>query len=347
MQRLVALLAVSIAALGGGAVQAADYNMRGSLPMDWGFEGADPVGFEAGLRYWYSMGAQTVSYSGGDFTSNDTSHILEKYMLIEDFSTNSYAKTYAGFASIISGDYSTPIDSGAITDGRIMYFVGDFGWMPLALGGEGSSIGAGALFGYQYWNDSPSTGFTNFIDPDSVSWDASTGDPVFSVDSDTQNLTIHAARLGVTAQGDLGPVSISAEAAAIPYASVNGTLGANATSIDGTGACTPPAGNCAAYAASATFVDGHAFGATAEVMAGVTVFNDWNLRFGGRAWYLWGVADATVTVAEITDATESDPVGNPGVFDEPGTVTIQNVFEVTDIFTIARMGALVELSKSF
>ncbi|MEX0627778.1 MAG: hypothetical protein WEB63_08480 [Cucumibacter sp.] len=350
MQRLVALLAVSIAAFGGLSLRAAaaDYmqGMRGGLPAEWGFDGADPVGFEAGLRYWYSMGTQAISYSGGDFSSEDTSHILEKYFLIEDFSTDSYAKVYAGFASLISGSYSTPVDTGPITDGHIYYFVGDFGWMPFTLGGEGGAgVGAGGLFGYMYWNDSPSTGYTNFVDPDSVSWTTAGPDPIFGVDSDTQNLQIHALRLGASASGNLGPVSINAEVAAIPYAWVNGSLGSDAGFYDDP--CSPPAADCGLYSASATTLDGHAFGATAEVMAGMSVFNDWNLRVGGRAWYLMGVANATITTVEITDASESDPIGAPGVYDVPGTATIQDIFDVTDVFTLLRLGALVELSKSF
>ena len=352
MQRLVALLAVSVAAFSGLTLQAhaADYGsgLRGSFPTDWGYNNApDPIGFQAGLRYWYSLGTQAVSYGGDDFESSDTSHILEKFMRIDDYSTDTYAKVYTGFAGLITGDYSTPTESGAITDGHVMYFVGDLGWTPLALGSgaNGDGFAAGGMLGYMYWNDSPSTGYTNFVDPDSVSWTTTGPDPIFGLDSDTQNLTIHALRLGVSASGNIGRFSIDAEAAIIPYAWVDGTLGADAGYYDDP--CTPPAADCGLYSASATTVHGHAVGATAEVMAGMTVFNDWNLRFGGRAWYLTGVAEATITTAEITDASESDPIGAPSVYDLPGTMTLQDVFTVTDVFSVLRFGALVELSKTF
>lgn len=350
MQRLVALLAVSVASLAGLSLQAnaADYNLRGTLP-GWGFENdTDPVGFEAGLRYWFSLGTQAVEFNGDTFDSSDTSQIVEKYLRIDDYSTDTYIKTYAGFAPVISGTYSTPEESGSLTDGHVYYYVGDFGWTPFTFGegGDGNGIGVGGLLGYMYWNDSPSTGYTNFLEPDTVSWTTAGPDPVFNVDSDTQNLTIHALRLGKTANGTLGPFAITAEAAAIPYAWINGTLGAD-TDIIGDPCVINPDPTCELYRSSATTIDGHGFGATAEIMAGMNVLNDWNLRFGARAWYLMGVGKATITTAEITDASESDPIGNPGVYDVPGTLTVQNWFYQTDVFSITRVGLLAELSKSF
>lgn len=352
MQRLVAILAVSAAALGAQSlpVAAADYNagLRGSYPMNWGFSNpVDPVGFEAGIRYWYALGTQSFDAGGyGVFSSSDTAHILEKYFKIEDYSTETYVKAYAGFAGLIDGTYSTPTEGGTLTDGHIYYFVGDFGWMPWALGQDDSAFSLGGLGGYMYWNDSPDTGYTNFFDPDSVTWDPADGSPIIGVgDSVSQDLTIHAIRLGLTASGEMGPLSIDAEAAAIPYAWVNGSLGANNGFNDSP--CDPPAGNCGLYSASATTIDGHAFGATAEITAGMTVLNDWNLKVGGRAWYLAGVGNAAITVAEIIDATDDNTNTVYGEDGEEGTVSVYELFDSNGVFSVMRFGGLIELSKSF
>ena len=112
---LPSLLALSAAMLFAAPAIAADFNdfsgdsgdqgdssaLRSGYPTepgDWAGLGDkdDPVTFEFGMRYWYSMGSVSASSSGTSIASTDTSHIGELHLRIDDDSTNTYAKAIAG-----------------------------------------------------------------------------------------------------------------------------------------------------------------------------------------------------------------------------------------------------------
>jgi hypothetical protein len=204
-----------------------DERLRGSYfeePKDWsGFgDEEDALDFEIGLRYWYSWGAQSFAVDGSSIDTNDQSHIGELFLRIDDAATRSYVRGIAGYSIAISGDYSTPLDSGSITGGRIGYAGADFGWYAA---GDGDS-GIGFLAGYQYWNDSPRTDRDNYAlveSADDVSYNEDTGDWSVGADGVERDITIHALRLGVTGRAEIADVfDVTGEVAAIPYASISG-----------------------------------------------------------------------------------------------------------------------------
>lgn len=338
---------------------AADYPLRPSYPENWESSEANPLRYEVGLRYWYSRGGQDATFPSGFgdtiLSVRDTAHIGELYGRIDDISTQTYLKAYGGLAFASSGNFTleqpgfAPVDTALGGAGRVGYAVGDFAWLPFGNTDEGFALGG--LVGYQYWNDSPDMGRGNFavVDgPEDISW--TPGSPNYTIggDSEVDNLDIHALRLGVTAQVDVNDMfDIRAEAVAIPYAWVSGTLGPHEVpTIVYPGA--------RAYKASATSLTGTGYGAAGELMVGIHPTENLTLRLGGRAWYVGGTLDATYTQATITDPvdTPTDP-DNDGIFTQDGvydvgpTLSLQDFIFQSQFAQVFRYGALFELTGSF
>ncbi|WP_029042457.1 hypothetical protein [Cucumibacter marinus] len=343
---LLVSLAVSALLAGTGVhgAFAADWDnmMRGGFTDEWDTPtgGIDPLEFEAGMRYWYAMGRQAIGTGAGDFTSEDTAHIPELFVRIDDASTDSYLKFTAGYAAAINGEYDSPYDTDTFTGGNIGYVVADFGYG--VLGDNSGGTRFGPLIGYQYWNDSPDNGRAGYAVVDGITWPTSQPEPIVPFDSSEQNLDIHALRLGVSGKAELGRFSIEGEVAAIPYASISGTLGGG--SDGGPFACTPPAGDCSMYLTTPVEFDGRGYGATAEVMLGAEIAHGWNIKAGGRAWYMLGVGEGSYGTVEVTDSQDLD--ADPD-YETPGTAAQQTYVGDLTGFELFRFGGMVELSYSF
>ena len=279
---------------------AADYpdGMRGSYDWSDPTEHEDDVGFEVGLRYVYSLGSHTYSVGNQTGTSDDTSHILEGHLRIDDYTTDTFLRGTGGYAIAINGSYDNGY--GTISDGTIAYSVFDLGqyWV----GGKDEDYGLGGFVGYQYIGDNPDIGRANFTtatSADDVTW--STTEPYWAVpyDSEPNSVDIHALRLGLTATADLGDIAdVSLDLAAIPYANISGTLGAFGTPTTSYNGVTR-------IQSSATTLEGWGYGAEAQLMFGLKPVENVAIRFGGRAQYLEGTYDATHSIASITDQADS------------------------------------------
>ncbi|UJW85598.1 hypothetical protein [Devosia sp. SL43] len=346
LQGAVAILAVLVAV----PALAADYPpLRPAYPDDWESSEANPLRYEVGLRYWYSLGGQDVTFPSafGDtiLGVRDTTHIGELYGRIDDLSTQSYVKVYGGLGFASSGTYDLQqpfmpdVNTSLGGAGRVGYVVGDFGWLPFGNMEEGFAIGG--LVGYQYWNDSPDIGRGNFAvvdDSSDIAW--TPGSPTYSIggDSERDNLDIHALRLGLSAQVDINDMfDIRAEVAAIPYAWVTGTFGPHEVP-------NIPFPGGTAYKASATSVSGTGYGASGELMVGVHPTENLTLRIGGRAWYVGGTLDATYTQANITDPIDADA---DGIYETGPSLSLQDYIFTSQFAQVFRYGALFELTGRF
>lgn len=274
MYRLVPSLAAACAALIAAApALAADYPeaLRGSYVSGWedeGGEGLEPIGFEAGLRYWYSKGGQNLSLPSGQYSSRDTTQILEGHIRIDDYSTDTYLKGAAGMGALIDGNYTAAGQGTNLTmhGGKIVYGGADLGYTPWGT----DNLRFGGFVGYQYWNDSPDMGRANFYPKEG------------GANSELNNFGVHALRLGITAHADLtDQVDLNVEAAVIPYAYVEGTYGAFYDSPFTYGGTNYQQG-------SAGKITGALYGATAEAMLGFHPTDNITMRVGGRAWYVEG-----------------------------------------------------------
>ena len=311
-------------------------------PKDWTAlgDGADPLTFEWGLRYWYSMGSQTVSNYAGDFDATDTSHSLEGHLRINDAFTNTYAKGVAGYAFSMSGDYDDPFGSGSILDGQLGYAGADLGYNLLS----GQGAGFGPFAGYLYWNNSPRTTRGNFTTANSsadIGFDSGTGETFVPIDSVDNRIDVHALRLGVQGKADFGMFDITAEAAVVPYAKVGGIIGA-----DSVATTYHLSGNIASIKSSETTFDGWGYGAMGEAFVGFHPTENLSVRLGGRAWYLQGTADATYSVATIGEPTDSDPV-NPPNYDTAPSFSETHYIETANPFSMLRYGLLGEITYRF
>ena len=81
--------AVAIAALSVATpALAADYNeypeLRPSYPDSWENGEDNPLRFEAGVRYWYSMGQMNLSVGSDKETINTKTHSGEAFVRIDD-----------------------------------------------------------------------------------------------------------------------------------------------------------------------------------------------------------------------------------------------------------------------
>jgi len=356
----VALAATSaMAADYGTGGDGADMGLRGGLGADPGSwsgleDDTDGLHFELGVRYWYSLGATSAGTTGGSVVSSDTTHIGELHLRIEDYPTNTYAKAIAGYAIATTGAYSGPSGSGSIADGEVSYIGGDFGWNPLA-GPNGS--GAGFLVGYQYWNEGLDTGRNNYTTASTsadVTYDQATGQTFLPGASAPNMVTANLLRLGVQGKAVMGPVDITAEAAAVPYAKVSGQVGVDDPVFD-TSVYNGPAqapytggynGNIYQMRGSATTLDGWGYGGMGEVWLGIHPKDNMTFRVGGRAWYIQGVADARYSLVTVTNPSDSD-IANPPAFDTGPTVNKTNVLETNNPFSMMRLGLMGELTYHF
>jgi hypothetical protein len=342
---LTALITASLA-LSTWQAAAADDLMRGGFDddADWvaGESGNDSLSFEAGLRYWYSLGQNTFSAGVGDATSNDTAHILEGHLRISDDFTRTYATALAGYTFAIQGTFAGPGGGSTLGSGYLGYAGADFGYMLL---GDNAN-GIGPVAGYLFWNDALETSRQNFTVAESaadITFNTATGATAMPLDSEPNNLYINAAKLGLGAHVALGErVDITAQAAAIPFAKIQGTLGSA-----GPGAISfTPLGNIGTIASSAVELDGWGYGGSAEVMLGFEPIDNVRFRIGGRAMYVQGWADATYSIATISDPSDSDPLTAPN-FDTPPTFNNQGVISTGNPFSMMRYGVLAELSYKF
>lgn len=245
---------------------AADYGELGDLRIGYGStfesdEGLDPIGFEMGLRYFYSRGEHTMSVGGGNYSSSDTSHIFELHGRIDDYSTGTYVKGLAGYSAVIDGTYSTPVVGlQTMNGGKIAYAGADFGY----IGFGSDSFSFGGFAGYQYWNDSPDMGRQNFTN-------------AAGSFSEVNDLTYNMLRLGLAARAEISDkIDFNIEAAFIPYAHLSGTYGAFGGILN---------------QGSAGTASGNLWGASAEAMVGFHATDNLTIRAGGRAWYLTGPAN--------------------------------------------------------
>lgn len=346
---------------------AADYDVLGgdsgpafrdgypTEPGDWAGLGDkdDPLAFEAGIRYWYAMGSQSFSSGGSTLTESDAAHIGELHLRIEDHSTNVYAKAIAGYSVKIDGTFSGPMGPGTIADGHIGYIGGDIGWNTW---GDNNGSGIGPFAGYLYWQDEPDTGRFNFTTANSssdITYDPTTGQTFLPGSSAPNHIDTHSLRLGVSGKAKLGEwFDVSGEVAAVPYAKINGTVGADDpmfdTSVYGGPAQLPytsvASGNISQIRASATTIDGWGYGAQAEAWLGVHPTDNLTFRLGGRAWYLQGTVDATYDRATIGNPTDSDA---DGTFDTAPTFVKTSLIETNNPFKMLRYGVLAELTYAF
>jgi len=345
MTRFHPIAAVSTVTLALAApVLAADYGMypelRPAYPNQWALPEDDPLRFEAGIRYWYSLGEQDFDIGGLTQESSDTTHSGEFHFRIDDDSTSSFLKGYAGYGFHMQGDYTTTVDSGSIANGRLGYAGADFGYTPF--GNEVGSIGG--LIGYLYWNDSPNTGRNSFAVAESssdIAWTSGSDFYTLGFDSQANNLDIHALRLGITGRTEINDlIDVSAEVAAVPYAHVSGNLGNVLFEADDG----PFTGNNM-FLASPVEVEGMGYGAMGEVMVGIKPTQNMALRLGARAWYLQGQTEATYETITVIGPADSNADGVPDV---APTVSQQAYIATQDNpFSLFRYGLLAELSVRF
>jgi hypothetical protein len=198
---LLALVAVAYPAA------AADYgtlpdDFRAAYPADWDLsDNGDPLDFEFGVRYFYSLGATEVINGGNRYTSAATAHSLELHGRIDDNSTSTYFKAYAGYSGIMYGDHNTPSTAGdaTIDSGHIGYAVADFGYLGLGSG----SFGFGPFVGYQYQSEVSAT----------------------AVPDQSISAAYNMLRLGLAARAEIGSkADLNAEVALIPYAGSEGSV---------------------------------------------------------------------------------------------------------------------------
>ncbi|WP_421760531.1 hypothetical protein [Devosia sp.] len=354
--RLATSLAIVLAAL-GTPVLAADWaedtddsgGFRGSYsdePKDWSGLGdpSDGVHLETGIRYWYSMGKQNFQSFGADFENNDKASLVELHLRIDDDASRTYITSKIGYSAAINGTYTDADHTDAtISDGKIGYVGADFGWNAF---GDGQGSGVGVFAGYQYWNDSPRTSRSNFTTAKSaedVSYDPSTGEVFLPFDSADNNLDLHMLRMGVSGRAELGGMfDITAEAAAIPYASIHGILGGSGFDPS----TTTPLGNYSFVKSSETTIDGWGYGAAGEVMLGITPVENLTFRIGGRAWYVQGTADQRYSAITLTDPSDSDVTAAPN-YDTPPTVSNQGYIDTATPFSLFRYGLLAEMTYKF
>ena len=377
MPRLAISLVVLAAAAGSAPAFAADWDTsspediyRGAYsvePKDWTEMGdeSDGIHMETGLRYWYSMGSQSFELvdSGETFSENDTAHSVEAHLRIEDDATSTYGKAWVGYTAAINGEYSDPYGTAPVVDGVLGYGGADFGWNMIS---DGKSNGAGVFVGYNYWNNSPRTGRVNYTTATSdedIIYNEDTGIWSLPGDSVDDKLELHMLRLGISGKAEFSDfLDVSAEVAAVPFATLDGILGGHAGNSDGFlgpyGPCPVPSpGSCDPlfFKASATEVTGWGYGAMAELMAGIHPTENITLRVGGRAWYVPGTYDATYAGATVTapQYQEIEDPENPGTYipDDPPysapSIWVEDYIETENPFRLFRYGLLAELTYRF
>ncbi|WP_127145712.1 hypothetical protein [Pelagibacterium montanilacus] len=289
-----------------------------ALAADWGtgepifkqayaidHEPATPLTFEAGLRYFYGQGSHRADFGGGEtHEADDSSHFVELHGRIDDAVTKTYLLGNLGYAAIIDGTYSGPTGGEQETSsGRIAYGSADFGYIPY----QTEPLAIGGFVGYQYLNESIDMGRSEFY--------TSSG----GGDSEPNMLEVHGLRLGITGQARINDIfDIRVDAAAIPYAALNGTYGAFGPGVNGTD---PGQG-------SAATITGHLYGGSLEAMVGVQATENIMIRAGARGYYLTG---PTETYYERRDADGDNAQG----FVREGEIELM------------RWGPVIELTGTF
>ncbi|MGV3576218.1 MAG: hypothetical protein ACO1O4_13915 [Devosia sp.] len=318
---LSALVLVSSAAT--QQVLAADYGaiptLRPSYPDQWQPEADDPLSFDVGVRYWYSIGKQDHSVGTYTETMETRSHTGEAYARVNDDSTNSFLEAFGGYGVAHDGTYSTNGGpSLSLPAARLGYVGLDFGWLPLGA----DKVNFGMITGYQYMNDSPDTGRATFRTGTSV---VNVSPGVYELsgggDSKINNFEIHSAKLGFAGKMDFGNFDLYGEAAAIPYSWVTGTYGALQAQADGT----------TLAQGSAVAINGHAYGASGKLMVGFRPTENLSIRVGGRASYLTGQYDATWEEVAVSGSTAQR----------------QRYISDNNPFSMLRYGALLEVAGRF
>jgi hypothetical protein len=342
--KLVAKSTVAICTLAmGGHALAADYSsLRPSYPDQWETSEDNPLRFDMGVRYWYSLGRQEHSIGAFSETMDTKTHSGEAFVRIDDLSTRSYLEATGGYGIAHEGTYATNGGASAtLPAARLGYVGADFGWLPL--GTDQASFGF--VTGYQYTNDSPDTGRANFTTVKTsadINWSDATGIWNVGADSEINNFDVHALKVGIAGKLDFDAFDITGEAAVTPYAWVNGTYGAAQLSNNGPFGGGP--GGITSVQGSAASINGHAYGASGKVMVGFHPTENFTIRFGGRASYLQGQYDVTHDRATITA-----PVPNP---DAPPNylapaLSQQGIISNNNPFSMLRYGALFELAGRF
>jgi len=381
MSRLAPSIAILIAASLGAPALAADpgEDWNGGMefrsgyqtyePKDWtdlGEEG-DGIHIETGLRYWYSMGSQSFGIGSSEGTTEDTAHNGELYLRIDDDATSTYVKGIAGYSAAITGDYTTLSGtSGEIIDGQVAYAGADFGWNVFS---DKHGSGVGGFVGYQFWNDSPRSERDNYAvvsSADDITYNEDTGAWSFGMDGVERNIDMHLLRLGFSGKVKVADTfDISAEVAAVPYASISGQLGGTGTDVGPfpLGPCNVVApGTCPGdpldVRTSPLTIDGHGYGAMGELMVGMTPVENLTFRIGGRAWYLEGTYDATYTGASITAPQLQPEVDDPDSDDPADTIPPDPLYSAPQVsgddyistnnpWSVFRYGIVAELTYSF
>jgi len=367
MSRLATSLIVLAAAAGSGPAFAADWNSsspediyRGAFsvePQDWTELGdeTDGLHFETGLRYWYSWGSQSFDLGGENFSETDNAHTVEAHLRIEDDATSTYAKAWAGYSAAINGEYTDPYSSAPVSDGAIGYAGADFGWNAFS---DGHGNGIGGFVGYNYWNNSPRTDRVNYTTVTSdgdISYNEDTGVWSLPGDSVDDKIELNMLRLGISGKAELTDfMDVSAEVAAVPFATITGILGGHAGNSDGylgpySGCPVAPPDGCEPlfFKASPTEINGWGYGAMAEVMAGFHPTENITFRMGGRAWYVQGTYDATYTGATVTAPQYQDPADPADPQYSAPSVSLEDYIETENPFKLFRYGLLAELTYQF
>lgn len=328
-------------------------DMRGSY-NSWD-EPMDPMmEFEVGLRYMYSRGATSISAAGNanpklnippsGASTTDTTQFAETFLRLTDLSTDTYLNAYGGYSIVLDANYSTDLVANGQTNiGRVAYAVADFGYMPLKLGTDETGVTFGGFVGYQYLNDSPTIGGGNFnpiMSDSDISWTSGDSDYFVVVDNADHNLNVNALRLGVAAKAKAGDFDLSAELAAIPYASITGVMGSHSFNrVDN--------GSYWTHKATESKFEGSAWGAAIDAMLGYNITENFVVRVGGRATYLKGQGNLTYGLADVSkpyDSTDVDPDIDVG----PTTGgTYYLTPERLDALSLWRYGLLAEIAVKF
>lgn len=316
-------------------VLAADYpDLRPAYPDSWATSEDDPLRFESGIRYWYSIGGQEHSIGTFSETMETKTSSGEVFVRIEDQSTQTFVEAVGGYGIAHSGSYST---NGGVNlelpAARLGYVGADFGWLPWGT----EAGGLGFVAGYQYTNDSPDTGRANFTTADSsadVSFSPATGAWGLPGDSQVNDFTVHALKLGFAGKIDAGQFDVIGEAAATPYANITGTYGAFAM----------PGQTPTFRQASAATVSGYGYGASGKLMFGFHPTENLTVRIGGRASYLQGQYNATFDSATIVPPVSNGAV--PPVYSAP-ILSKQSYVIDNNPFKMFRYGGLLEVAGRF
>lgn len=320
--------------------------LRPTYPTSWTTDEANPLRFEAGVRYWYSIGRHELSLGGNSEDVDTKTHSGEAFARIDDDSTSTYLEVTAGYG--IAHDGTSSVNGGpevALPAARLGYIGADFGWLPF--GDASNGVGLGAVVGYQYTNDSPDTGRANYTTAESASditWSPTTGAWSVGGDSEINNFNVHEAKIGLAGRFDMGSFDLTGEATVTPYAFVNGTYGAAVTGPQGPFSGGP--GGSTELQASTTTINGHAYGVGGKLMVGFHPTENLTIRVGGRANYLQGAYDATYDRVTIN---HPEATGNPPpdpAYSAP-TLSRQTYISDNNPFKMFRYGALLEVSGRF